>query len=136
MTKAIEQRIEAALRRHPEYPNSRITKNMNSVCSAAEVQKVRERLNPETPAAVTGGIALKSLRVLSRRPAESAAKHIKRLPKGRGFDPKTLSSEWGMSEETIKAHARNLGCLKYVEIAEDEWTQLVMNPETASQYSV
>lgn len=75
-----------------------------------------------------------SKRVTSHRPVETAAKFIKRLPLGRGFNPKELSSEWGMSEETIKKYARDMSCLKWVEVSEDEWVQMVMSPETAAQY--
>jgi hypothetical protein len=78
---------------------------------------------------------LTNLRVLSRKPAESAAKFIKRLPKGRGFCPKDLSQEWGMSEDTIKRHAKDMNCLKFVEISEDEWKSLIMSPETAATYN-
>lgn len=39
-----------------------------------------------------------------------------------------------MSEETIRKHAREMGCLKYVEVSEDEWIALIMNPETAEKY--
>jgi hypothetical protein len=39
-----------------------------------------------------------------------------------------------MSEETIKKYARDMSCLKWVEVSEDEWVQMVMSPETAAQY--
>jgi len=80
------------------------------------------------------GLLLSKLRVLPRRPAESAAKYIKRLPLGRGFDIKKLSQDWGMGEDTIRRHAKDLCCLKYVEVEPDEWLPVVMNPETAKQY--
>jgi hypothetical protein len=136
---AIEERIKAALLRHPEYANSKITKNLNNCCSAADVQRVRESLGPITSSPeshVTGtkGIPLQSKRVTSFRPVETAAKFIKRLPKGRGFNPKDLAAEWGMSEDTIKKHAKDMKCMKYVEITEDEWVPMIMHPETAAQY--
>ena len=146
MNQAIQDRIRAAITRNPSYPNSRITKNLNNCCSAADVQKVRLFMNmplpvvngapsPEAnPAVATKGIPLQSKRVISHRPVETAAKHIKRLPKGRGFNPKDLAIEWGMSEETIKKYARDMKCIKFVEISEDEWVPMVMNPETAAQY--
>ena len=77
---------------------------------------------------------LKGLRVLVRKPNDSAAKFIKRLPAGVGFTISELSAEWGMSEETIRRHASGLGCLRYVETSEDNWTQLVLSPETANHY--
>lgn len=152
----IEDRIRAAIQRFPHYRNSKITANLNNCCSAADVQRIRESMfgsptlgSPHipTPASVktavdavigpapsTPGIPLKSKRVTSHRPVETAAKYIKRLPLGRGFNPKDLSAEWGMSEETIKKYARDMSCLKWVEVSEDEWVQMVMSPETAAQY--
>jgi hypothetical protein len=137
----IEDRIRAAILRFPHYRNSKITANLNNACSAADVQRVRDSMAgvamalplPEPPSSVQG-ISLKSRRVTSHRPVETAAKYIKRLPQGRGFNPKDLSTEWGMSEETIKKYARDMGCLKWVEVSEDEWVQMVMSPETAAQY--
>jgi hypothetical protein len=88
---------------------------------------------PNEPLGISG-VSLTSRRVLSRRPAESAAKYIKRLPNNKGFSASDLAREWGMSEETIRKHARDMGCLKFVEVSEDDWKPLVMSPETASRY--
>jgi hypothetical protein len=41
-----------------------------------------------------------------------------------------------MSEETIRRHARDMGCIKFVEVSEDEWVPLIMNPETAAKYDL
>lgn len=139
----IEDRIRAAITRFPHYRNSKITANLNNACSAADVQRIRELMSGIAPAPTlataepapsASGIPLKSKRVTSHRPVETAAKFIKRLPLGRGFNPKDLSAEWGMSEETIKKYARDMSCLKWVEVSEDEWVQMVMSPETAAQY--
>ena len=133
----LEARIRAAIERNPRHTNSQITKNLNNDASAAYVQSIREGMTlsdaPEAPS--TKGIPLQSKRVISHRPVETAAKHLKRLPKGRGFNPKDLAIEWGMSEETVKRYARDLKCIKFVEISEDEWVSMIMNPETAAQYS-
>ena len=80
------------------------------------------------------GVKLAGKRVLSRRPVETAAKHIKRLEPNKGFDPAQLSTEWGIGEETIRRYAREMGCLKFVEVEEDEWKQLVLSPETAKNF--
>jgi hypothetical protein len=39
-----------------------------------------------------------------------------------------------MAEETIKRHAKDLGCYKFVEVSEDEWVPMIMHPDTAAQY--
>lgn len=139
----LEKRIASTIARNPGKNNSSIAKNYKGV-SAAFVAAVRLKMQPApihatnaSPEDLPGsGIALRGRNVLSRRPVESAAKFIKRLPKGRGFTLAELSKNWGMSEETIRKHARDMGCLKFVEVSEDEWQALVLNPETAQSYSL
>jgi hypothetical protein len=139
----LEQKIVSAIARSPGKSNASIAKNyrgataglVESLRSPCQSVGVSVSNTPPDPTQVSG-IALRGMRVLSRRPADSAAKFIKRLPKGRGFDPKALSHEWGMSEETIRRHARDMSCMKYVEIADDEWVSLIMNPETANSYAL
>lgn len=125
------ERIQNSIIRNPSLPNYKIAKNLN--LRADEVAKVRAEMG-EITTQQDQGLLLSKLRVLPRRPAESAAKYIKRLPLGRGFDVRKLAQEWGMGEDTIRRHAKDLGCLKYVETEPDEWVPVVMNPETAKQY--
>ena len=127
------QRIQNSINRNPLSPNYKIAKNLN--VKTDEVVKVRAEMgHVPTATQQDQGLLLSKLRVLPRRPAESAAKYIKRLPLGRGFDVRKLSQEWGMGEDTIRRHAKDLGCLKYVETEPDEWVPVIMNPETAKQY--
>ena len=124
------ERIKKAIANKPGIPDRQIARNLRVLVS--EVRAVRnDFILPETD---SQGIDLKKLKVLPRKPSESAAKFIRRLPLGRGFMVKTLSADWGMGEDSIRRHAKELGCLKYVEVEPDEWTPVVMNPETAKQY--
>lgn len=130
-------RIRASIERNPGAPNHRIAKNLKlTVAEVAAVRATMETVKPAAATPLSGGVTLTGLRVLPRRPAESAAVHIKRLPCGRGFEPRVLAQEWGMSEDTIRRHAKDLKCLKYVEVSPDEWVPMVMSPETAKQYGV
>jgi len=127
------ERIKSSILRNPSAPNHRIAKNLS--LHVDDIAKVRGEMgHVPTEPQQDQGLLLSKLRVLPRRPAESAAKYIKRLPLGRGFDVRKLSQEWGMGEDTIRRHAKDLGCLKYVETEPDEWVPVVMNPETAKQY--
>jgi hypothetical protein len=134
----LPDRIEKSIRANPHYPNGRIAKNLKT--KSAEVAAVRAKIGPLTPSrdeptiATPGGVPLSSKRVLPRKPPESAAKFIKRLPKNRGFAPAELASQWGMAEETVKRHAKDLGCFKFVEVSEDDWVPMIMHPDTAAQY--
>lgn len=125
-------RIKASIAKNPTAPDYRIAKNLN--VRVGEVAAVRATTTPEEFSGVSTGVNLKGLKVLPRKPAESASKFIRRLAMGRGFDIRELSKEWGIGEDTIRRHAKDMGCLKYVEIETDEWIPVVMNPETAKQY--
>ena len=125
------ERIKSSISRNPSAPNHQIAKNLG--IRSDDVARVRESMG-EATGQQDQGLVLSKLRVLPRRPAESAAKYIKRLPLGRGFDIRKLAQEWGMGEDTIRRHAKDLGCLKYVEVEPDEWVPVIMNPETAKQY--
>jgi len=148
----LEQKMAKAIKANPGFSDQRIAKNCRTKTpvvamfrkkmgfhptantnKASESPESAKTTEPSPPAG--GGIALGRCRVLSRKPSESAGKFIKRLPTGRGFDLKSLAKEWGMSEDTIKRHAKDLGCFKFVEVSEDEWVPLVMNPETANKYN-
>ena len=134
-------RIRKSIERNPHALDRTIAKNLN--LRTHEVAAVRVKMGrgkPEAPARKVAssvkskGFDLDASRVLPRKPAESAAMHIKRLPAGRGFEPKVLAHEWGMSEDAIRRHAKDLGCLKYVEVSPDEWVPMILSPETAKAY--
>lgn len=137
----INERVAASIRRHPSHSNWEIARNFKGLRSA-DIQSIRETMdNVDAPQAVeesvpfkVAGISLANRSVLSRRPAESAAKYIRKLPNGKAYAPSDLSKAWGMSEETIRKHARDLGCLKFVEVEPDEWKPMIMNPDTAKNY--
>lgn len=125
-------RIKASIAKNPAAPDHRIAKNLN--VRVGDVAAVRISMPPDEGSSGLGGVSLKGLKVLPRKPAESASKFIRRLTIGRGFDIRQLSKEWGIGEDTIRRHAKDMGCLKYVEVETDEWTPVIMNPETAKQY--
>lgn len=130
-----EKRIHASIAKNPGASNYKIAKNLN--LTVGEVAAVRSKQLTTTlakPSSVTGGVELKGLKVLPRKPADSASGFIKRLPVGRGFEPQVLAAEWGISEETIRRHAKDLKCLKFVEV-NDEWLPMVMHPETAAKFN-
>jgi len=145
MKMTLEQKVLKCIAAHPDYTDYQIARNTRT--NKLQVAHIRSKAStphatptsstPSTSdeAPITGGLVLGRCRVLSRKPSDSASKFIKRLPTGRGFDVRTLSKEWGMSEDTIKRHAKDLGCFKFVEVSDDEWIPMVMNPETANKYN-
>ena len=138
----LELRIAASIRRNPNRPNWRIGSCIRGGASAHLVAKVRSSIAvPEVPEApppssvAAVGVPIRALRVSSRRPADSASTHIQRLPKGVGYSPAQLAAEWCISENTVRRHAKDLKCLKFVEVTSGEWVPMILNPETAKQYS-
>jgi hypothetical protein len=125
-------RIKTSIARNPGATDTRIAKNLN--LRVDEVKSVRASMSSDSLLPTQGGVPLRGLKVLPRKPAESASKFIRKLALGRGFDIRELSKEWGIGEDTIRRHAKDMSCLKYVEIEPDEWIPVVMNPETAKQY--
>lgn len=129
-----QERILRALARDPSKSDHLIAKNTRATVPEVAALRNRPPVKPAEPAPASGGVALGKLRVLPRKPAESAAVHIRKLPTGRGFEPRQLAEQWGMSEDTVRRHAKDLKCLKFVEVSQDEWVALIMNPLTAANY--
>ena len=89
---------------------------------------------PENPAGVTA-IALHNTRVLDSKPAsDNVKKQLYGLRKGMGYPVAALADQWGISEETLRRHAKKLGCLKYVETGPGDWTHCILHPDTAEDY--
>lgn len=137
---AAEQRIADSIRRNPGKANWEIAKNFKGMRSD-DIQRIKAMMKPGSQpqeddqcSFKVSGISLLNRSVLSRRPAESAAKYIRKLPSQKAYSPADLAKAWGMREETIRKHARELGCLKFVEVEADEWKPMIMNPETAKQF--
>lgn len=127
-------RIAEAIRRDPSKTDREIAKNIRG-SSTGEVRGVRASLSGGKEPNPSGGIKLLGKRVLMKKPPESVAKFIRRLPKNQGFDPSELSRDWGIGRETIRRHARELDCLRYVEVEQDDWKELVLHPETAAKFT-
>ena len=132
MSAPLDERIRFSILKNPDAPDSRIAKNLGT--TVAEVRRVRGSSGPplSEPATTDEGVDLHGLQVLQRKPAESASSFIKKLPLGRGFELHILAAKWGIGEETIRRHAKDLNCLKFVKVGED-WIPMVLNPTTAER---
>jgi hypothetical protein len=52
------------------------------------------------------------------------------------FSLRDAASEWGISEDTLRKHARDADCFRYVETAAETWEPCIMHPDTAKGYPV
>jgi hypothetical protein len=75
-----------------------------------------------------------NVRVSDRKPQDAVKAKIYTLRKGQGHPVDELAQEWCVGSETIRNHARNLGCLKYVEESPGQWVLCVLHPDTAKDY--
>lgn len=135
--KTLDERIQESIHNNPHHANYQIAKNIKGA-TAAQVAQLRQSsgmITHAAPQSITGGIDLAGLKILPRKPAESASSFIKRLPENKGFELNALSVKWGIAEETIRRHAKELHCFKFVEIG-GEWLPMVLNPKTAEKLNV
>jgi hypothetical protein len=80
---------------------------------------------------MSGGVRLAGLRTAIQKPQGNETKaRLYRLKKDTAFPVKALSEAWGISEDTIKKHAKQYDAFRYVEISPGEWTPCVIHPDT------
>lgn len=143
-------KVTEYLKSHPGKTAREVRKNLSRyTVTTDEIRKVAAAIGyrfPDDPAApdpspappedrsISGGVLIGTKRVMSHKPATSTRVTLRRLPKGRAFLIKELAGRIGVSVETLRRHASDLGCLRYLEVAPDDWQQVVMNPETAQKY--
>jgi len=107
-------------------------KDVRACLEKLEDQELPPVVEPKKSGGMTGGIKLTGKQLLKRKPAESTSTLIQTLTKGMGYSPKMLSQKWGVSQNTIRKHAKDMDCLRYA--GEDgQWTEVVVHPETAKQ---
>jgi len=134
-------RILASLSRNPNAKNYDIAKNLSGVLSY-EVAEVRAAMNGETPpepqetlAGNLEAIPLNQKRVMPQKPQGSdCRRRIHEIKRGVCYRVADFAMNLGISEETLRKHARTMGCLKWVEVSPDNFEEAIMNPETAKQY--
>ena len=137
MEEARQQRIIAAIQRNPGESNRQIAKRINRATSA-EVQAARDALGdaaPKSPSDEVEAIPIGQKRVMPQKPQGSdCRRRIREIRQGVCHRVPAFAAFLGISEETLRKHAKALSCLKWVEMAPDIFEEAVMNPETAKQY--
>jgi hypothetical protein len=82
------------------------------------------------PQTTQGGFVLRNIRLLSRKPADSLRSRFYKLRRDMGYPLQALATQWGVSEEALKKHARDCDCLKYTEVSPGEFAAVIVHPET------
>lgn len=75
-------------------------------------------------------------RVTDRRPVATVRNRFYGLIKGRAYPVNELARDWGISAETLRRHALDAECFRYVDTTgHDDWAACVMHPDTAAVYN-
>lgn len=77
------------------------------------------------------GISLVNVRISDKKPNETIKAKLYKLPKDKAFPVAALAKEWVASESNVRSKARELNCVRYVEVAPGDWVLCVLHPETA-----
>jgi molybdenum-dependent DNA-binding transcriptional regulator ModE len=75
-------------------------------------------------------------RVSAKKPATTIRARFHTLKRGMAYPEKDLAAEWLVSAETLRRHAQDAGCFRYIEVGSDRWEACVMHPDTAKKYPV
>lgn len=136
------ERIVGSIARNPDHPNWKIARNLEGV-NCADVEAARAIMGGETarPAKAAAdaesieAIPLNQKRVMPQKPQGSdCRRRIRDIKRGVCHRVPAFAAFLGISEDTLRRHAKALGCLKWVEMTPDNFEEAVMNPDTAKQY--
>ena len=141
MEEAKRNRILAGILKRPNAANYDISKNLSAVTSA-EVAQVRASMTGQRPKETQEdtqseleAIPLNQKRVMPQKPQGSdCRRRIHEIKRGVCYRVADFAQHIGVSEDTIRRHAKSLHCLKWVEMSPDNFEEAVMNPETSKQY--
>ncbi len=84
-----------------------------------------------------GIVVNKTTRVAGKKPAATVRARFYALKRGVAFREADVARDWGVSPETLRRHAQDAECFRYVdESGHDDWVPCVMHPDTAKLYPV
>ena len=141
----LEERIKACVDRHPEWDDTRVAKSAGARRDDVAAVRRGEGLPPRhespfaplPPAAALSvhppkvkAIPLAGVHLLSKKPVDLMKGRLYGLERGMGYPVPDLARAWGVSEETLKTHAKNHRALAYVEATPGEYVPVIVHPET------
>jgi hypothetical protein len=153
----LAEKIKRCLERHPDWTDKRICNATGARhadvgamrrgeglpsrepvvplrISDEQSEEIREKvqtwkaMHPPTPK--VKAIPLSGVHLLSKKPVDLMKGRLYGLERGMGYPVADLARAWGVSEETLKYHAKNHKALAYVEATPGEYVPIVVHPET------
>jgi len=141
----LEERIKGCIARHPDWTDKRICNATGARHADVGAMRRGEAVPPRAepafapppPAASLSihppkvkAIPLSGVHLLSKKPVDLMKGRLYGLERGMGYPVADLARAWGVSEETLKYHAKNHKALAYVEATPGEYVPIVVHPET------
>jgi hypothetical protein len=83
-----------------------------------------------------GFVVGETTRCAAKRPATTVRARFYTLKKGIAYEITDAAREWVMSEETIRRHAMDADCFRYIEKTNEHWVPCILHPDTAKLYPV
>jgi hypothetical protein len=134
----LREKIERAIAKHPEWDNRKVAKcaggrvaDVQAVREGAEIKRTAPIIHPPAaPPAKVKAIPLASIHLLSKKPLDMMKGRLYGLERGMGYPVQDLARAWGVSEETLKNHAKNHHALAYCEPSPGEYVPIIVHPDT------
>ena len=91
----------------------------------------------ETDAEPLRGFAVGAeTRMTSKKPTTTLRARFYQLKRGMAYKIEDVARDWVTSAETVRRHAQDADCFRYIEVEVENWTPCVMHPDTAKLYPV
>jgi len=90
----------------------------------------------EKPESLRGFAVGADTRVSIKRPASTIRARLYDLKRGVAYYEAEVAREWVISPGTLRKHALDADCFRYIEVSPEKWEPCVMHPDTAKRYPV
>lgn len=103
-------------------------------------EKYRKWIDTSSPAGDTAsahqsarttlaGISLSHVRSTTIKPAETCRARFFELAAGKAYVLADAAREWGVSPDTLRKHAKDLGAFIYIEVSPENWQPAIIKPK-------
>ncbi len=73
-------------------------------------------------------------RMTAKKPVVTLRARFFQLKRGMAYRIEDVARDWVVSAETLRRHALDADCFRYIETGNETWEPCVMHPDTAKQY--
>jgi transposase-like protein len=105
---------------------------MSRPCFTRWIRKAPSAKEPKVQPEASGfgkAFDLTKLRTATKKPVESVKSKLYQLPRGKGYPLADAAREWGVNQDTLRRHAKDIGAFLYAEVAPEQWVEVVTYPQ-------